>query len=168
MIQVAYRRELPYPPSVLLSQYFDLEHVEHVHPKSFGRARMVATRGRVIVWDLDWPPLFGNLCLRSRFEQEYVPPWGVQARIVSGALRGTASVIQLSESVRGTLVVEEHRVALPDWPGLRAFVQRAWVSRLDRIWDEDLAVKMCRGGWPGVPDEGNILCVHEDLKAPGR
>jgi hypothetical protein len=150
VIELGYQREIPYPPSVLLSQYFDLEHLEHVHPESLGRARMVSSLDRLIVWDLEWP-LWGGFRLRSRFEQEYVPPWGIRARIVRGALRGTESTVQLSDCSGGTLVEEEHRVALPDWPILRTFIERTWIRRLDRIWEEDLAVKMCRGGWPGVP-----------------
>lgn len=152
MIEVAYRREIPYPQPVVLSQYFDLEHLEHVHPKSFGRARMVSKRGRVIVWDLEWPPICGHFRLRSRFEQEFVPPWGVRARIIGGALRGTESTVQLLRSALGTIVVEHYRVAMVNCPGVRTLFQRAWVRRLDRIWNEDLAVKVCRGGWPGVPD----------------
>ncbi len=151
MIEVEYRREVPYPQDVVLSQYFDLEHLEHVHPNSFGRAQMVSQRGRAIVWDLQWPPIFGYFRLRSRFEQEYVPPWGIRARIVGGALRGTESTVQLFSSALGTVVFEQHRVAMLDCPGVRTLVRRAWVRRLDRIWNEDLAVQVCRGGWPGVP-----------------
>ena len=32
MIEVVYRRDVPYPREVVLSQYFDFEHLEHVHP----------------------------------------------------------------------------------------------------------------------------------------
>lgn len=31
MIEVIYRREVPYSRAVVLSQYFDLEHLEFVH-----------------------------------------------------------------------------------------------------------------------------------------
>jgi hypothetical protein len=151
MIEVTYQREIPYPQAVVLSQYFDLEHVEYVHPKSFGRARMVATHGRVIVWDLEWPPIGRYFRLQSRFEQEYVPPWGVHVRIVSGALCGTESTTQLLRSALGTIVQEHYRIAIANVPGFRTLVQRALVRRLHRIWEEDLAVKVCRGGWPGVP-----------------
>jgi hypothetical protein len=152
VIEIVYQRELPYPRSILLSQYFDLEHLEHVHPKSFGRARMVSTERGVIVWDLEWSPILGYVRLWSRFAQEYLPPWGIRARIVGGTLRGTESTVELSSCTNGTLVVERYRVALPDWPLFRVLVRRAWVRRLDRIWEEDLAARMCRGGWPGVPE----------------
>jgi hypothetical protein len=151
VIEVVYAREVPYPRPIVLSQYFDLEHLEHVHPRSFGRARVVGLRGRVVVWDLEWPAVLGGLRLRSRFEQEYLPPWSVHARVVGGTLRGAKTLVQLLDGGAGTRVVEVHRLPLPDLPGLRRLVERAWTRRLDRIWDEDLAVRMCRGGWPGVP-----------------
>jgi hypothetical protein len=151
MIDVVYRREVPYSRAVVLSQYFDLEHLEHVHPRTFGRARMVSECRGAIVWDLEWPPILGLFRPRSRFLQEYDPPWGIRAIITAGLLRGTETVVDLGEAEAGTLVTEHHRVALPAWRWLRGWVQRAWTSRLDRIWEEDLAVKVCRGGWPGVP-----------------
>ena len=151
MIEVVYRREVPYPQPVVLSQYFDFEHLQHVHPRSFGRARMLSQRGNLILWELEWPPLWGLLTLHSTFTQEYLPPWGIHSRVVRGFLRGTESTIELAESALGTLVVERHLVPLPNWLWLRGPVQRAWVRRLDRIWEEDLAVRVCRGGWPGVP-----------------
>lgn len=152
MIDVTYRREVPYPQPVVLSQYFDFEHLEHVHPRTFGRARMISQQGRVILWQLEWPPIFGVLRLRSTFTQEHLPPWGIRSVIVRGFLRGTESVVELGESAAGTLVVEHHRVRLPGWRWLRGPAQRAWLRRLDRIWEEDLAVRVCRGGWPGVPE----------------
>lgn len=152
MIEVTYRREVPYPQAVVLSQYFDLEHIEHVHPKSFGRARVLSQRDRLVTWELEWPPVGGVLAFRSTFQQEYLPPWGIRSEVVAGALKGTSTTVELVGSTAGTLVVETHRVALPNWPLLRGWVERAWVARLERIWDEDLAVRVCRGGWPGVPE----------------
>ncbi len=60
-------------------------------------------------------------------------------------------MIQFDKTGAGTLVTEHHRVALPAWRWLANWVRRTWKTRLDRIWEEDLAVKVCRGGWPGVP-----------------
>jgi len=57
MIEIMYRREVTYSQNVVLSQYFDLEHLAYVHPDSFGRARMVSTRRDTVVWELAWPPL---------------------------------------------------------------------------------------------------------------
>jgi hypothetical protein len=154
VIDVLYRREVPYSQAVILSQYFDLEHLEHVHPRTFGRARMVSKSRNAIVWELEWPPVLGVFRFRSRFCQEYLAPWGIRSVITRGLLRGTETVVYLDKTEGGTLVSEQHRVALPDWGLLRGWVQRAWQRRLDRIWEEDLAVKVCRGGWPGVPRAG--------------
>jgi hypothetical protein len=151
MIEVVYHREVPYSPTIVLSQYFDLEHLEHVHPRSFGRARMVSEYRNIIVWELEWPPILGLFRLRSRFAQEYNPPQEIRSVIIGGLLRGTKTVVRLDETEAGTLVTEHHQVALPAWRWLRGWVQRAWLRRLDRIWEEDLAVKLCRGGWPGLP-----------------
>lgn len=151
MIEIIYRREVAYSQDVVLSQYFDLEHLEYVHPDSFGRARMVSTRRDSVVWELAWPPLFGCIPLRSSFRQTYCPPWGIQATIVHGFLRGTETTVQLDKTDAGTLVTERHRMAMPDWFPLRGWLHRAVTRRLDRIWEEDLAVYVCRGGWPGVP-----------------
>ena len=151
MIEVTYRREVPYPQPVVLSQYFDFEHLEHVHPRTFGRARMISQQGRCIVWELEWPPVLGALRLRSTFSQEHLPPWGIRSLVVRGFLRGTESLVELGPCPAGTLVVERHRVNLPSWRWLREPLRRAWLRRLDRIWEEDLAVSVCRGGWPGVP-----------------
>lgn len=48
--------------------------------------------------------------------------------------------------------------SVPNWFLLRGWLQRAVIRRLDRIWDEDLAVYVCRGGWLGVPrvDDQNL------------
>lgn len=152
MIEVLYRREVPFPRTRVLSQYFDLEHLEHVHPRSFGRARMVSELGEVIVWELEWPRVLGVLGFKSVIHQQYVPPWGIRAVITRGLLRGTETEVRLEKTQGGTLVEELHRVAVPGWKGLRGLAQRVWIRRLDRIWEEDLRVGVCHGGWPGVPE----------------
>jgi len=118
MIDVHYRRDVPYPPAQIVSEYFDLEHLEHVHPLSFGRARMLAQHGRTIVWELGWKRVYGFLRFRSTFTQEYLPPWGIRSVIQRGVLRRTETAVQLEESAVDTLVVEHHRVALPNWRGV--------------------------------------------------
>jgi hypothetical protein len=103
MIEVTYRREVPFPRTRVLSQYFDLEHLEHVHPRSFGRARMVSQRGERIVWELEWPRVLGILGFRSLFRQQYVPAWGIRAVITGGLLRGSETEVRLEETERGHL-----------------------------------------------------------------
>jgi hypothetical protein len=153
MIDVLFQREVPYPPERVLSQYFDLEHLEHVHPRTFGKARMCSQIGRTIVWELEWPPILGLKILRTTISQEYVPPFSIRSRFTKGVLRSTETVVDLTPTATGTMVEERHRVPLPDWPGVSEWVRRTWLKRLHQIWDEDLKVKVCFGGWPGVPDE---------------
>ena len=144
MIEVVYRREVSYPQPAVL---------EHVHPRSFGRARMVSTNHNIIAWELEWPPVLGLIRLQSTFAQEYRPPWGIHATITRGFLRGTEISVEINKTDAGTLVVEHYRIPLPAW--LRGWIQRALVRSLDRVWEEDLAVKLPRGGWPGVPSVDN-------------
>jgi hypothetical protein len=154
MIEVRYQREVAYPTDRVLSQYFDFEHLEHVHPRTFGRARLLSQHDNTVVWELEWPSMLGMITLRSSFRQEYIPPFGIRSVIVKGLLKGTESEVQLGNTGEGTLVEELHRVALPDWWWLRNLIRRSWSRRLDRIWEEDLSVGVCHGGWPGVPRTG--------------
>lgn len=91
--------------------------------------------------------------LHSTITQEYHPLWGIYATVTRGLLRGTETRVELNKTDAGTLVVEHYRIALPAW--LRRWTQRALVRSLDRVWEEDLAVKLPRGGWPGVPGVDN-------------
>lgn len=152
MIEVRYQRNVPYSTARVLSQYFDLEHLEHVHPKTFGRARLLSQHGNSVVWELEWPSILGVTWFRSSFRQEYIPPFGIRSVIIKGLFRKTESEVRLTSSGQGTLVEELHRVALPDWWLLRSWVRKSWARRLDRIWDEDESVGVCHGGWPGVPN----------------
>jgi hypothetical protein len=149
MITLAYRREVAYPREVVIAQYFDLEHLEHVHPRTLGRARLVSQQRQLVTWELHWPGVLIGWRARSRFAMEYEPPDTVRTSIVSGWLRGTTAVTGFERTATGTQVVELYHVPLPAW--LSRPLQWFWARRLDRVWDEDLAVGMCRGGWPGVP-----------------
>lgn len=149
-MQLVYRTELPYAPERILAQYFDLEHLEHVHPDSLGRARLLGVRARTVHWQLEVPILLG-LCLRSTIEQEHVPPCHVRARVVAGLLKGARVWTALTASPGGTRVDERYELPWPEWPWARRVAQRWLCRRLDRIWKEDLAVGMCHGGWPDVP-----------------
>lgn len=150
MTSVVYRTELPYAPERILAQYFDLEHLEHVHPQSFGRARLLGVRDRTVRWQLETPSWLG-VCLRTTIEQEYVPPCSVRARVVSGVLKGARVWTTLAASPTGTRIHERYELPWPAWSWVRRLAQRWLCGRLDRIWREDLAVGMCHGGWPGVP-----------------
>ena len=117
MIEVRYQRNVPYPTARVLSQYFDLEHLEHVHPKTFGRARLLSQHGNSVVWELEWPSILGVAWFRSWFRQEHIPPFGIRSVIIKGLFRGTESEVRLTSSAQSTLVEELHRIALPDCQG---------------------------------------------------
>jgi hypothetical protein len=147
MITLAYRREVAYPRDVVLEQYFDLEHLEHVHPRTLGRATLVSTRRRTVAWELRWSARLGWWRPRSRFAMEYEPPDTVRTSIVSGWLRGTTAATRFDRTATGTLVVELYHVPLPAW--LSRPLQWSWARRLDRVWDEDLAVMVPHYSAPG-------------------
>src|SRR5436190_17927074 len=69
VVNIIYRRQVPYPPPVVLSAYFDREHVGHVHPSSFGPARLLGPRQETVIWELASPPALG-VRLRSVVGQE--------------------------------------------------------------------------------------------------
>ena len=106
MIEIVYQREVEYPLGRTLSQYFDLEHLEHVHPRSVGRARLISQHQDTVIWDLEWPPLLGFLRLRNRVTQRFLPPNRIHALVSTGFFRGTNIDIELSQTPRGTLIIE--------------------------------------------------------------
>lgn len=150
-MEITYKRQVSYPIGRVLSQYFDLEHVEHVHPQSFGRASLVSEHHDAVVWDLEWPPVLGMFRFRNRIFQQFVAPNRIHAKLMSGLFRGTTVDVQIHQVSDGSEIEERYHIPLQDWPWLTRVMQRAWTRRLDRIWEEDLAVGVCHGGWPGVP-----------------
>jgi len=149
-MKIVYTKHVPYPPCAVLSAYFDLEHIAHVHPATFGKARVLATEHNAAVWELESPRCLGT-AFRILIKQEFLPPDRIRARVTKGIFRGTEVLTQIQPSGTGTFIEETYAVPLPDWPILGR-VARTWLRRkADAIWDEDLAVGLPRGGWPGVP-----------------
>jgi hypothetical protein len=178
MIEVRYRREVPYPQAAVLSQYFDLEHIAHVHPPTLGKARLLACLDNAVEWELECPRFFG-ITLRSVIRQEYLESDRIHARVTKGLLRGTEVLTHLKSVDGGTLIEELYLLPVPELP-LVSQLARVWLCRkADEIWDGDVAVGLPRGGWPGVPrPTASILTPrapeveHNDGKAdpgaPGR
>ena len=86
-IEVTYRKRIPYPFARVLSQYFDLEHIETVHPTTLGSYRAIEVAGNRIVFEQRWPSWLG-LRLRSVVEQVWLPPNRIRIRFRRGFLRG--------------------------------------------------------------------------------
>lgn len=150
-ISVTYHVRIPYPFERVLSQYFDLEHLETVHPTTLGAARVLEVDGRRIVFEQRWPAWLG-LRPRTVAEQVWLPPDRIRIRFGQGLLRGVGVDTHLIGRGDETAIEETYRVPLvPGWPWLRPFVGRVVERGASHIWEEDLAVELCHGGWPGVP-----------------
>jgi len=150
-MNIVYRKQIPYPQPVVVSAYFDLEHIAHVHPSTFGRTRVLETHDRTVVWELESPPYLG-VRFRNVIAQEYLPPYEIRARVTKGLLRGTEVFVRVKPSDGGTCIEETYMLPLPDLPLLGRLVRAWFVKKTDQIWEEDLEVGLPRGGWPGVPE----------------
>jgi hypothetical protein len=155
MLSVSYSKVIPYPFEAVLSQYFDYEHVKYVHPETLGEYHLVQTRGNVIVYEQVWPR---RLLIRRRslVKQEFIPPNEIWFDFVSGLYRGVRVHSLLHEHAEGTRVEETYHLPWPEWAWLRAWIARSIIRKVDLIWEEDLRVKVCRGGWPGIPRQGDV------------
>lgn len=151
MIEFNYQREVEYPIDHILSQYFDLEHLEYVHPRSIGKAHVISQHQDTVIWDLEWPPILGFLRLRSQVVQRFLPPNRIHLLLNKGFLRGTNVDTDLSQTLQGILVKEHYKFPLPNWSLLRVVIEKWLPRRIDQVWEEDLRVGVPHGGWPGVP-----------------
>ena len=162
--------ELPHPVEAVLGQYVDLEHIEHLHP-SLGRYELLEANGHLLRYVQVWPTWLGWTA-RSVIEQVHVPPDRMDFRFVGGMLRGVEVLTTIRPLDGGRTRVDEVYMLpwLPPWRWLAA-VMAVWIRRdVRRIWDEDLAVGLPRGGWPGMVDlpdappatlaDGERRCPH--------
>jgi nitrite reductase/ring-hydroxylating ferredoxin subunit len=152
MLQIPYQRVVPYPVQVVLEQYFDFEHIAHVHPQTLGEYLLVEHSGRRLVYDQRWPSDRSGRRATSRVVQTYQPPGALQFDLVAGKHRGTKVHSELRPHPDGTEVVETYCVpGLPNWGLFRGLLAPYVYRQVERIWDEDLKVGICIGGWPGTP-----------------
>ena len=158
MITVTYRKAVPYPRWRVLAQFFDLEHIEHVHPRTLGQARLLSLHRGGVTWELESPRYLG-MRARSTIVQDYLPPDRIEAHIIKGFLRGAEYAGLLHEDGGATTVEETYQLPVPDWGWLGALVATRLVRTLDRIWEEDLRVGVCHGGWPGLPKSGSRTSI---------
>lgn len=166
MLQVPYRKIIRYAFQVVLEQYFDFEHIAHVHPTTLGEYVLVENAGRRIVYDQHWPANRKGRRATSRVVQTYQPPGDIWFEFVAGKHQGTKVFSQLRPHAGGTEVNETYFVPwLPNWGIVRRLVAPAVYRQVDRIWEEDLQVGVCIGGWPGVPDTPTRVGA-EDWRRP--
>ena len=165
-ISVTYRVRIPYPFERVLSQYFDLEHLETVHPTTLGAARVLEVDGRRILFEQRWPSWLG-LRLRTVAEQVWLPPDRIRIRFRRGLLRGVGVDTHLMDRGDETAIEETYRVPLvPGWSWLRPLVGRVVERGASHIWEEDLAVELCHGGWPGVPGQESPEAASSPVPPP--
>ena len=55
MLEITYQKVIPYTVDVVLSQYYDYEHIMHVHPHTLGEYHLVEVRGNTAVYEQVWP-----------------------------------------------------------------------------------------------------------------
>lgn len=164
-MKIRYEKLIPYPFETVLSQYFDYEHIEHVHPKTLGRYEVVSNEGNVIVYDQIWPGRRGK---RSRVRQTFDPPGDIRFEFAEGLHKGTVVESKLSEAEGGTWVDETYIIpGLPDWNWLKVLIRPMVMKSVNRIWDEDLSVEVCRDGWPGVPGAAPPAGISESEAVGG-
>jgi nitrite reductase (NADH) small subunit len=160
MIEARFEIEVAYKPETIVEQYFDIEHIEHVHPKTFGKGILVHSEVDKVIWDLLWPSFLGFRA-RTRFEQFHYSKNNsdyIEARAVSGFAMNSATLVTITPTEKGARVQELHRFALPIIPLVKKFLTKIIERHLAKIWAEDLAVGVCYGGFPGT---GRILSKRE-------
>jgi nitrite reductase/ring-hydroxylating ferredoxin subunit len=87
-------------------------------------------------------------------EQTYQPPGDIWFEFVAGRHRAVKVHSQLRPHDGGTEVTETYYLPwLPNWGVLRRLIGPLVSRQVDKVWDEDLQVGVCIGGWPGVPDQ---------------
>lgn len=149
-MKCVYQKVIPYERSRVLSQYFDLEHVRYVHPRTVGEARLIRREGNTVLFEQAWPWRVG-VRLTSIIQEQFLPPNQIHFRITKGAFRGLRVSTVLHEVGSGTLVEETYEFPLPRWMWIERMVKKWIAKKLDEIWAEDLKVGLPHGGWPGIP-----------------
>lgn len=171
MLEIPYRTVIPYPFQVVLEQYFDYEHIAHVHPTTLGEYMLVENAGNRIVYDQRWPADRWGRRATSRVVQTYEPPGDIRFDFIAGKHRGTKVLSRLVPHGDGTEVSEQYFIPwLPNWAILRRLIAPMVYRQIERIWREDLDVGVCIGGWPGVPQAASRVDAEEWRRglAPGQ
>lgn len=155
MLEISYRLRLDYPLYVILSQYYDYEHIGTVHPETLGEYRVIEVRddGRDILYEHLWPARRNRPRAISRVRHRFLPPLSMEFEFVEGKHRGTRVLTHLApDGERATIIDETYFIPrLPNWRWLARCLKPLVMAPVNRIWKEDLDVGVCIDGWPGVP-----------------
>lgn len=160
MLSVNYKKLIPYSFDVVLSQYFDYEHIEHVHPKTLGRYELVEKSVNDIVYRQHWPRgLFGSAV--STVRHTFNPPGEIWFDFIEGKYKGVKVHTLLRSEGKATLVDETYQMPLPNWRWLGALARPFVIRQVERVWKEDIDVDVCRDGWPRVPETAECMETGE-------
>lgn len=166
MLEVSYRLSLDYPTYVILSQYYDYEHIQVVHPKTLGEYRLVEVRdeGCEVLYDQLWPARRGRPRPLSRVRHRYRAPLSMEFDFIEGRYRGTRVRTSLApQSPQRTLIEESYFIpGLPNWRVLARLLEPLIMAKVNRIWKEDLDVGVCIDGWPGVPASARAAIQRQE------
>ena len=168
MLQIPYSTVIPYPFPVILEQYFDLEHIAHVHPQTLGECVLVERSADRIVYDQYWPADRKGRRATSRVEQRWQLPGDIWFEFVAGKHKGTKVHSRLTPHAEGTEVNEVYYIPkVPNWRLFRWMIAPFVYRQVNRIWGEDLAAGVCVGGWPGVPEQTGRVVPSDGVKHSG-
>lgn len=168
VLEIPYTTVVPYSFQVILDQYFDFEHIAHVHPTTLGQYVLVENSKVRIVYDQIWPANRKGRRAMSRVVQTYEPPGDIWFEFVSGKHKGVKVHSRLRPHAQGTELIETYYIPwLPNWGILRCLIAPNVHRQVDRIWKEDLDVGVCIGGWPGVPSTHGRAEGVDPKRGPG-
>lgn len=159
-LKVEYSKSIPFPFDIVLSQYFDYEHIEHVHADSLGEYKLISVDGNVIEYEQIWPGRIWRK--RSIIRHTFYPPDEMTFEFTRGAHKGTVVRTKLEEAGDSTLVHETYEIpGLPNWEWIRKCVRPGVLSYVEKVWKEDLDVGVCYNGWPGIPGRNRQPAIQE-------
>lgn len=156
MLTVRYQKTISYDLDVVYGQYYDYEHIAVVHPNTLGEYRLVSTHANDAVYEQIWPRgRFSKKRGRSVVRHSLLGPYEMEFVFTEGRHKGVRVHTKLSATDGGTLIDEAYSMPGPNWSWLAKLIRPFVMRSVDRVWEEDLDVEVCHGGWPGIPPYGN-------------
>ena len=69
-----------------------------------------------------------------------------------GRYKGVKVHTKLFAKQKDTLVDETYYTPWPNWGWVKKLVEKYTQLEVEKVWQEDLDVEVCHGGWPGIPE----------------
>jgi hypothetical protein len=120
MLEISYRLRLEYPLNVILSQYYDYEHIGTVHPETLGEYRLIEVRdeGNEVLYEHLWPARGTGKRAISRVRHRFLPPLALEFEFMDGRHQGTRVVTRLAPDGEAATIIDES-YQLPGLPNCR-------------------------------------------------